>query len=155
MNLGIGGTVLPYSLEGKDPLTGLSAYIPKSGDLLHEHIVTYGFSQFFYDEESVGQDYSQYGFELTFRLKVDAEGEDVNGALNFLQNVAKYVFSTGNHFEEYHYMPANGPIRVGSDTKIHTLCFIEDPELGSMDTPHGKVQFLQVVGLTQKEYDDI
>ena len=39
------------------------------------------------------------------------------------------------------------------DTDITALAFAPDPELGTIDTPHGKVQFLQMVGLTSAEYE--
>lgn len=149
------GATFPYALGGEDPLDGLSSYYSENGGVSHEHIVTYGFSELYYDEEAFGQDYSKFGFELAFRLSVSQKEEDINWALNFLQNIAKYVFKTGNYFDDHHYMPANGPICLNSDTKIHALAFITDPELGEMQTPHGKVKFLQVVGLTQKEYERV
>ncbi len=33
------------------------------------------------------------------------------------------------------------------------MAFVPDPKLGSLNTPHGEVQFLQLVGLTQAELD--
>ena len=39
------------------------------------------------------------------------------------------------------------------NSAIRALTFVEDPELGTIDTPHGRVQFLQVVGLTVQEYE--
>jgi hypothetical protein len=144
-----------YALGGENPLDGISAYLSKNGGILHEHVVTYGFSELYYDEEAVGGEYSKYGFELTFRLKVEKENEDIHWAINFLQNIAKYVFKTGNYFDDFHYMPANGPIRLEYDTRIHALGFLTDKDLGEIETPHGKVKFLQVIGLTQKEYDAV
>lgn len=74
-------------------------------------------------------------------------------ALNFLQNLARYVFETGNVFGPGHHMDLNGPIALERpDTLIRAIAFTEDPELKTIRTPHGKVQFLQVVGLTPDEY---
>ena len=49
--------------------------------------------------------------------------------------------------------PANSPIRLEYDTQITAVAFVLDPELGEIDTPHGKVQFLQAVGITAKELE--
>ena len=72
-----------------------------------------------------------------------------------LQNIARYVFKSGKWFESGHYMPANGPIKQEYDTKLVGLAFVTDPQLGVIDTVHGKVEFLQVFGITQAEIDKI
>ena len=145
---------LHYALGGEGPLDGISVY--KSDEQTkHFHFVTYGFSELYYDEESAGGDFSKYGFELTFRLKMEDENDNVNWVCNLLQNLAKYVFKSGKWFEEYHFIPANGPIRSEFDTEITALAFVLDPELGKIDTPHGEVMFLQMVGLTTNEYEEL
>lgn len=141
-----------YALGGEDPIDGISVYESKKQSD-HFHFVTYGFSELYYDEESAGGEFSKYGFELTFRLKKDSDNDNINWACNLLQNLAKYVFKSGKWFEEYHFIPANGPIRSGYDTDITALAFILDPELGKIETPHGEVMFLQMVGLTTAEYE--
>ncbi len=140
-----------FKVGGENPLDGISIYISKNQED-HFHFVTYGFSELYYNEERAGGDFSGYGFELTFRLKKQ-EDQNVNWAVNFLQNIAKYVFRTGNYFEEYHVFPSNGPIRLDYNTKIVAVAFIEDKELGSIETPNGQVQFLQIVGLTEDEFE--
>ena len=144
-----------WELGGEDPLNGVSIYQTKHADG-HKHYVTYGFSALFYDEEAVGADYSKYGFELTFRLKpFKDDAEFAQWPIYMLQNIAKYVFKSGNYFEPNHYMPANGPIRLETETAITAFAFDLDSELGEIETPHGKLQFLQVVGITQTEYEAI
>ncbi|RZL30559.1 MAG: suppressor of fused domain protein, partial [Pedobacter sp.] len=120
----------------------------------HYHIVSYGLSELYYDEEKAGGEFSKFGFELTFRLKKE-NGEDFHWAMNLMQNLAKYIFKSGKWFEEFHFIPANGPIKLGSATDITALVFVEDPELGKINTPHGEVTFLQMVGLTTGEYDKL
>ncbi len=143
------GTAIKYMLGGPDPIDGFSIF--KAED--HLHLVTYGFSDLYYNEDSVGADFSKYGFEITMRLSL--EEEDPYWAMNMIQNIARYVFESGKWFEAGHYMPANGPIKLESDTKLVGLAFDSDPKLKSIDTPHGKVEFLQIFGLTQKELDQI
>ncbi len=150
------GTIIKYMIGGPDPLDGISRYNSTSGGTPHQHIVSYGFSELYYDEDAAGKDCSKYGFELSFRLKPFAADIKENiwpGGL--MQNIARYVFETGNWFEEYHWMPANGPIRSETDTAITGLIFVIDPELGIIDTPHGSVEFLQMVGVTNDEIEAI
>jgi hypothetical protein len=143
-----------YALGGEDPLDGISVYVSEK-QTKHFHFVTYGFSELYYDEESAGGEFSKYGFELTFRLKMENEDDNINWACNLLQNLAKYVFKSGKWFEEFHFIPANGPIRCEFDTEITALAFVLDPELGKIETPHGEVMFLQMVGLTTNEYEEL
>jgi hypothetical protein len=147
------GTIIPYSLGGEDPLHGVSAY-KSNGIESFYHYISYGFSELFYDEKAFGQEYSKFGFELTFRLKPFKEDEENPiWVVSLMQNLAKYVFSSGKYFDDYHYIPANGPIRLECDTEIQGLVFVTDSQLGEIETVHGKVKFLQMVGITQKEYD--
>jgi hypothetical protein len=141
-----------FALGGEEPLDGISVYESEK-QASHLHFVTYGFSELYYNEESAGGEFSKYGFELTFRIK--KEKDAVNWVCNLLQNLAKYVFSSGKWFEAFHLIPANGPIRAESDTQITALAFVVDPELGKIETPHGAVTFLQMVGLTTREYEQL
>jgi hypothetical protein len=150
------GTVLKYMLGGKEPLDGLSIY-ESDRQTGHFHIVSYGFSQLYYDEESVEEDFSKWGFELTFRVKKipDEKASDQTWALNMMQNLAKYVFTNNKWFEEYHTIDSRAPIRIDYDTGVTAVVFVLDPELGTINTPNGVVQFLQIVGLTAKEYEEL
>lgn len=143
------GTIIPYSLGGKDPLDGIGVYKSEKG-MPHWHYVTYGFTEL-YEKESDDMEESGYGFELTFRLKCGDEQEPPVWPMNLLQNLARYVFSTGNVFGSGHHMSCNGPIALETDTKLTALGFRVDPELGEMDTANGHMQFLQAVGLTEDE----
>lgn len=144
------GSAIPAMLGGNDPLQGISAYW-RDAPVPHWHFVTYGFSEL-YDKESDDPEVSGFGFELSFRLAADvATDEPPMWALNFLQNIARYVFQSGNTFDAGHYMNLNGPIALENDTKIRAIAFVEDAELGTMQTPNGRVDFLQVVGITEPE----
>jgi len=147
------GTALPYTLGGNDPLDGISVYwadAPRP----HWHYVTYGFSEL-YDKQSEDTAESGYGFELTFRLAA-APGEGPDAAppvwpMSLLQNLARYVFSSGNVFEAGHHLDANGPIALDTDTVLRHLALVEDPQLAARETPNGRVRFLQVVGVSDDE----
>ncbi|AWL77553.1 riboflavin biosynthesis protein [Capnocytophaga canimorsus] len=153
------GTIIKYMLGGEDPLDGISIY-DNAEQQFHRHIVSYGMSELYYSPESVGNEFSGWGFEFTFRIipfvgdkDADKAKNEPYWAMNLMQNLAKYVFNSKKWFEAYHFIPANGPIRLDSDTKLVGIAFVPDPQLGVIETPHGEVSFLQMVGLTQEELD--
>ncbi|MBN9301960.1 MULTISPECIES: suppressor of fused domain protein [Dysgonomonas] len=146
-----------YMLGGEDPLDGVSIYDSKK-DMFHRHLVSYGMSELYYNEEAAGGEFSKWGFEFTFRLKPFAEdGDDPTWVVNLMNNLARYVIKSGKWFEEYHVIPANGPIRLNSTAEINIVgvAFVSDPELGKIQTPHGEVSFLQMVGFTANEMNRI
>ena len=145
------GTIIPYTLGGDDPLDGVEIW-KSEHSIPHWHYVTYGFTEL-YEKESEDPEVSGYGFELTFRLKRGKEKQPPTWPVSLLQNLARYVFSSGNVFGPGHHMNANGPIALETDTQLTALGFRTDPELGELDTPNGHFMFLQVVGLTEDEMD--
>nr|WP_042184330.1 suppressor of fused domain protein [Kibdelosporangium sp. MJ126-NF4]CEL16228.1 suppressor of fused homolog [Kibdelosporangium sp. MJ126-NF4]CTQ94153.1 suppressor of fused homolog [Kibdelosporangium sp. MJ126-NF4] len=147
------GTLLKWSLGGEDPLDGVSAYT-RAEPTPHWHYVSYGMSELF-EKESEDLEVSGWGFEFTFRLaRAAEETEPPLWPANLMQNLARYVFGTGNWFAPGHHMDAGGPIAAdNADSLIRTVAFIADPELGEIDTPNGSLQFLQIVGLTHDEYE--
>ena len=150
------GTVISYMLGGPDPIDGISAY-SCDGDIDHLHFITFGYSSLYYDEESVGGDFSKFGFEMTFRLASNLPPKsDPIWVVNFLQNIARYVFESGKHFGQYHWLPANVPIRSDSKTDIVGIGFDYDTVLPSeVETPHGQVEFIQGFGLVQSEVNSL
>jgi hypothetical protein len=150
------GSVIKYWLGGPDPLDGVSAYECRDGGAPHLHFCTYGYSSLYYDEESAGGEFSQFGFEMTFRLATPLPPpEEPYWVLNLLNNLARYVFQSGRWFEPYHWIPANGPIRIDYPTDLVGLVFVSDPALAPIDTPHGRVEFIQAFGVTSGELERI
>ncbi|GAA2129823.1 suppressor of fused domain protein [Actinomadura napierensis] len=149
------GTVVKWALGGPDPLDGISVYA-RTEPVPHWHFVSYGMSEL-YAKESADPDESGWGFEFTFRLARDpADAEPPAWPANLLQNFARYVFGSGNWFEPGHHMDVNGPIAADrEDSDIRAVAFVTDPELGEIGTPHGRVRFLQVVGLATEEYEAV
>jgi hypothetical protein len=146
------GTIIKGFLGGSDPIDGISVYRSKASRP-HWHYVTYGYSEL-YKKEADDKEVSGFGLEMTFRLARTAkEKEPPIWPLSFLQNLARYVFQTGNVFQAGHHMNLNGPIALEEDTEIRAAMFALDPELQPIQTPHGRVQFLQVVGVTADELE--
>lgn len=131
-----------FSPFGGGPLEGFDVYKSEK-DGPHWHYITYGFS--------VTSDYS---FELTFRLKRVSDKVPL-WPTNLLMNIARYVFASGNAFDEGHYIDANGPIRLAPEgepaTKLTALGFLLDPDLGVIDGEFGQLKMLQAIALTGDE----
>jgi suppressor of fused len=148
------GTLLRWCLGGNDPLDGISAYLATE-PVPHWHFVSYGLSEL-YEKESENKDWSGWGFEFTFRLaRKKNEKSPSMWALGFLQNLARYVFQTGNTFAEYHHIDLNGPIALESDTKIRAVLFLRDQQTEPLSTLNGKLNFLQIVGITLDELEAV
>lgn len=146
------GTVISWMLGGRDPLDGISGY-RNDGPPLHWHFVSYGMSEL-YGKESKDVDVSGWGFELTFRLAREAADETPPmWPLSLLQNLGRYMFDSGNSFGAGHHLDCNGPIALEAETDLVALLFLPDPQLDPIDTPHGRVQFLQLVGITADELE--
>jgi photosystem II stability/assembly factor-like uncharacterized protein/tetratricopeptide (TPR) repeat protein len=145
------GTALPFALGGDDPLHGIAVYL-RDAPVPHFHFVTYGFTDLF-GKETDDPDTSGFGFELTFRLVRAPDERDVpTWALGLLQNLARYVFGTGNRFAPGHKLGLDGPLAPGATTALSAVLFVEEPELPPIASPHGRAEFLQVVGVTDDEY---
>lgn len=151
------GTLLAggLSLEEteEEALDGISAY-PRDEPVPHWHIISYGMSELYEPVEDDGSQpgLSGWGFEFTFRpLRDPAEAEPPEWALNFIDNLARYVWSTRRPFAPGHIVDAKGPIAQDRRTSLHAAAFTLDPELRTIDTPNGRVTFLQIVGITREE----
>jgi suppressor of fused len=143
------GTLIRHRLGGPDPLDGISAY-PRDTPFLHWHFVTYGFTELYGLEEDSGG--NGFGFELTFRLaRQGNEAEPPMWALSFLQNLARYVFESGNRFKAGDHLNCNSPLSLDQPTDLRAVLFAKDTELGPIEAEHGSAEFLQVVGITLDE----
>ncbi len=142
------GTLVKYSVGGPDPIDGVSIY--RVGD--HLHYISFGFTEL-YVKETEDPETSGYGFELSFRLA--HTGLDVpTWPIGVMQNLARYVFRTGNVFAPGHHLDANGPLLEGSDTELRALVFTEDRGLpDSVVSPFGRFRFLQMVGISLGELE--
>ena len=144
------GTIKPYQLGGPDPLDGISVYKSDVAPV-HWHFISYGMSEL-YTKESDNPDLSGFGIEFSFRLvRAAAEEKPPMWVMNFMQNLARYVYQTGNVFDVGHRMDAHGPIALEHETEIRAIAFTQDPQLGAIETPHGYLRFLQIVGITCDE----
>ena len=142
--------VISYRLGGNDPLDGISIY---DGGTFY-HFVTYGFSEL-YEKEPQHAAYSGLGFELTLKLRKDGirkrEKEHKN-TCGILQTLARMSFEDGDIFapEEYIYTGQTTGIDADGSSQITGFLTMQDP-IGTLDTPNGQVQLVQLVGATDAE----
>lgn len=145
-------TEVPARLGGEEHLDGISAY-HRSGPVPHWHLVSYGMSEL-YEKESDDPSTSGWGFEFTVRVARAADGAAPPAwSLRLLQRLAGYVFDTGRPFAAGHTMNPGGPLTGDESTRLAALAFTTDTELRPIDTPHGRLMFLQAIGLTLDEYE--
>ena len=150
------GTVLTSRamFGGNEFLDGYSLFKSENG---YYHLVTYGLSELYANPEAFGGDYSKWGYELTMKIKAETI-EECYWAINMLGNLARYTFNSDRYIEAGHYIMGDGsPLELESESKITSLVTDFDTEVKSRDTVHGRLDFIQVVGITwddaQKIYD--
>ncbi|XP_077292516.1 suppressor of fused domain protein [Arctopsyche grandis] len=122
---------------------------------------------------------SGMGLELSFRM-IGEPGHPPTWPATLLQRLATYVFRTGNrlfvgdHVSWHSALDGSDEInqtevpdvsklsdQISNNTvskkktkrklKIRHMLVAQDPQLGTVDTPLGKVQFVQIVGITDAE----
>jgi hypothetical protein len=145
------GTVMRWSEGGPDPLDGVSVY-PNNAGGPHWHYVSFGLSEPGV-RDSDNAETGGWGIELTFRARRGKEQEPPKWPTYLMQEIARYVIEDGSPFDEYHYVDRAGPWVQGQDTTMRGIVFFRDPALGTVETPNGRVQFLQMFGVTQIELE--
>jgi len=139
----------PHRFRGEGPLHEVTATrVEAAGG--HWHLVTYGLSEL-EAKESDDPAVSGWGFELTLRLP-GAEELPYWG-VDLLTNLAAYVWTSRHGFAPGHHLDLEGPIVVGSQSRVRAGVVVVDPGLGVMRGPFGAVEFLQLVGLTADELE--
>ncbi len=116
----------------------------------HWHLVSYGLSEL-HEKRSGDPSTSGAGFELTFRVARGDEEDAPAWAIDLVQTLASYVHASGRGFAAGQQLDLQGPLTADDATQLRAVVFTRDPQLGRIDTPHGTVEFLQLVGITLDE----
>lgn len=128
---------------------GISAY--PAAD--HWHLVTYGLSELF-EKVSRQPEISGWGYELSVRVARRAEEPAApQWAFNLLERMARVTRAEKHRYKVGDRIELGGPLDGGPGTRIVALTVVVDPQLGTIDTPNGAVQFRQLVGVTANELD--
>lgn len=149
------GTLISWQLGGNAPLEGISIY--DGGD--YWHFVTYGLSEL-YEKETDHLDISGYGMELTLKLKktnFSDEESELKGICGILETIARLTFTQGEVFLPYEYLYTGQTQGIDVEMKSLITGFITIPEpmLNEIDTPNGKVKFVEFIGVTDAELQAI
>ncbi|MBB3111032.1 hypothetical protein FHS18_003100 [Paenibacillus phyllosphaerae] len=135
---------------GENYLDGYSIYDSPNG---YKHLVTYGMTELYVEEEAVGGEWSRWGYEMTMKLKEDSI-EECLWAINMLSNLAYYTYTQERDLEPLQFVAGRGTsIRTDIESAITALLLVNDTEVEGIDTVHGKVDFVQLVGITQRELE--
>ena len=145
------GTIISWQFGGNDPLEGISIY--DGGD--YWHFVTYGLSEL-YDKETDDPEVSGYGMEFTLKLKKDKyedEEAELKCLCGILQTIARITFTKGEIFNSYEYLYTGQKTGMDSKKKSNITGFITIPdnEIKAINTPNGKVEFVEFIGVTDSE----
>ena len=145
------GTLINWKFGGNDPLEGISIY--DGGD--YWHFVTYGLSEL-YEKETENNDISGYGMEFTFKLKKDNyknEEAEIKCICGILQTIARITFTKGEVFHAYEYLNTGQTQGIDTEMKSNITGFITIPDnrLNPINTPNGKVDFVEFIGATDSE----
>lgn len=137
-------------LGGDEYLDGYSIYQSPNG---YMHLLTYGMTELYVDEEAFSGEWSRWGYEMTIKLKEDSV-EDCKWAINMLSNLARYTYTKKKFFEPMQFVAGNGTsLHIGVESAITALFVVNDTECNGIDTVHGSVEFIQLVGITQRELE--
>lgn len=137
---------------GDNYLDGYSIYDSNKG---YKHIVTYGMTVLYGDEEAFGGEWNGWGYEMTIKLKEETE-ENCMWAIDMLSNLARYTYQSSNYFEPKQYVKGNGKsLHLGVESLITALLIVEDTEVKMQHSVYGKTEFMQLVGITESELQAI
>lgn len=143
-----------YDLESSSPLPAITVWEGPQPD--HWMYLTYGLSELF-EKSSARPEVSGFGFELVLRLARSAdESTPPTWPLPLLQGVGHYVLSGHGTLDSGHVIDLGGPLVSPTEpdataTALTGVVCVPDPRLGKIDTPHGTVLLLALLGLAADE----
>ncbi|MBD5512549.1 MAG: suppressor of fused domain protein [Lachnospiraceae bacterium] len=137
---------------GEEFLDGFSVYTSPKG---YKHLVTYGMTVLYGDEEAFGGEWNGWGYEMTMKLREDST-ESCKWAIDMMSNLARYTYKTERFFEPNQFVKGNGTsLHIGEDSMITALLIVNDTEAETQMSVYGKTEFLQLVGITESEIQAI
>lgn len=133
---------------GSQYLDGFSIYDSPHG---YKHLVTYGMTELYADKEALGGEWNKWGYEMTIKL-AETDNQQCMWAIDMLANLARYTYTQKRFFEPFQYVAGDGTsICRDRDSLITALLIVPDTEAEPVDTIYGRTEFLQLVGITERE----
>ena len=131
-------------------LDGYSIYDSPNG---YKHIVTFGMTELYADEDALGGEWNNWGYEMTIKL-AETDNESCMWAIGMLSNLAYYTYTEKRFFEPFQFIAGDGgSINRDRDSQITALMTVYDTEARGVDTIYGRTDFIQLVGITERELD--
>lgn len=144
--------LIKASMGGDQYLDGFSVYNSPKG---YKHLVTYGMTVLYGDEEAFGGEWNGWGYEMTMKLK-EKDAKHCMWAIDMLSKLAGYTYETKCFFEPNQYVKGDGTsIHIGTDSLITSLLLVNDTEVEPQMSVYGKTEFIQLVGITEAEVEAI
>lgn len=138
-------------------LQGCSAYASTD----HWHYVSYGLSELYVRGVEDDPEYSGWGFELTMRVP-RSPGEQAPGwPFAMVNEMAKHVngnsvlLEVGDRIDLRQPVTGYPHVPDAPPTELTVFAVTLDPQLGEISTENGRVAFLQLVGVTESEKDQM
>ena len=133
---------------GEEYLDGFSVYTSPKG---YKHLVTYGMTVLYGDEEAFGGEWNGWGYEMTMKLR-ENDTENCKWAIDMMSNLARYTYKSERFFEPNQYVKGNGTsLHIGEDSMITALLLVRDTEAETQMSVYGKTEFIQLVGITESD----
>lgn len=148
-----GTSLLSRAIFGGDEyLDGFSIYSSPKG---YKHLVTYGMTVLYGEEDAFGGEWNGWGYEMTIKLK-EKDTESCMWAINMMSNLARYTYKTERFFEPNQYIKRNGTsLHIDANSLITALLLVNDTEAETQMSVYGKTEFIQLVGITESEIQAI
>lgn len=134
-------------------LQGCSAY--DAGE--HWHYVSYGLSELYGPDPRADPTVSGWGFELTIRVPRGPESVAPGWPFTMVNEMAKHVNGNGAVLDAGHRIDLRQAVTGypavpdAPPTGLTVFAVTVDPQLGAIQTPNGRLTFLQLVGVTAAE----
>lgn len=133
---------------GDNYLDGFSVYTSPKG---YKHLVTYGMTVLYGDEDAFGGEWNGWGYEMTMKLKED-DTQSCMWAIDMLSNLARYTYTTNRFFQPNQTVQGNGTsLHIGEESLITALLLVSDTTAETQMSVYGKTEFIQLVGITESE----
>ena len=109
-----------------------------------------------YEKESENKELSGYGYEMTLKLKkykFEDEEAEIKNICGILQSIARITFNKGEIFlpDEFIYTGQQVGMDAKQKSNITGFITISDTSVNTIDTPNGRVEVLELIGMTDAE----
>ncbi len=138
-------------MGGNEYIDGYSVYNSKKG---HRHIITYGMTELYRNEDYLGGEWNKWGYEMTVKWLEQQEDSKKyeNLIINILGDFASYTYQSERPFFSEQFIKCNvqeylKQYNINMSSNIIGFITMLDTELNTIDTIYGKVEFIQLVGI--------